>query len=48
MNVENDVQSDFDLLEIEYFEDILDDIIDFLEEGILKYSYVFKNGIEIV
>lgn len=48
MNAENDVQSDLDLPETEYFEDTSDDIIDSSEEGILKHSYVFKNGIEIV
>lgn len=48
MNAENDVQSDLDLPETEYFEDTSDDIIDSSEEGILKHSYVFKNGTEIV
>lgn len=47
-NAENVVQNDLDLPETEYFEDTSDDIIDSSEEDVLKHSYVFKNGTEIV
>lgn len=46
-NAENVVQNDLDLPETEYFEDTSDDI-DSSEEDVLKHSYVFKKGTEIV